>query len=106
MAAIAYCDSHFKPFGFIKVGDRGSTGIELDHERAVVAAIEPGSPGAKADLQPGDAIVAVEGKPLGGSAGEAATRHLFGHAGDQLHITVHSGDADKTVVVILAAKPK
>ncbi len=106
MAAIAYCDSHFKPFGFIKVGERGFTGIELDHERAVVAAIEPGSPAAKADLQPGDAIVAVEGKPLGGSAGEAATRHLFGKVAEQLHITVRSGDAEKTVILTLAAKPK
>ncbi len=106
MAAIAYCDNHFKPFGFIKVGDLGSTGLQLNQDSAVVVAIEPGSPAAKTDLQPGDEIIAVEGKPMIGSAGEAATRRLFGKVADQLHITVHSGDAEKTVVLILAAKPK
>lgn len=106
MAAIAYCDSHFKPFGFIKVGDRGSTGMKLDNERAVVVAVEPGSSAAKADIQSGDEIVAVEGKPLVGSAGEAATRLLFGKVADQVHIAVHSGDKERTVTLTLAAKPK
>ena len=106
MADIAYCDNHFKPFGFIKVGDRGSTGIELDQERAIVTAVQPGSPAAKANVQPGDEIVAVEGKPLVGSAGEAATRRLFGKVAEQLPITVYRGDGNKTLVVTLAAKPR
>ena len=63
-----YCDSHCKPFGYIKVGDRGSTGIELDQELAVVEGVGPGSPAAKGDIRPGDVIVAVGGKPLMGSA--------------------------------------
>ncbi len=106
MAAVAYCDSHFKPFGFIKVGDLGSTGIELDQERALVAAVERGSPAAKADVQPGDEIVAVEGKPLVGSAGEIASRRLFGKVAEQRHITVRSGDVEKIVLVILTARAK
>ena len=106
MAAIAYCDSHFKPFGFIKVGDRGSTGLELDQDRAVITMIEAGSPAAKADLQVGDEIIAVNGKSLNGSAGESATQRLFGKAADQLHITIHRGQEDKTVVLNLGAKPK
>ena len=44
--------------------------MELDQERAVVAAIEPGSPAAKAHVQSGDEMIAVEGKPLTGSVGK------------------------------------
>ena len=107
-AAISYCNSHFKPFGFIKTGEMGSTGFQLDLDRsdsAMITTVEPGSPAAKADLRPGDEIVAVETKPLTASVGEAATERLFGKSGDQLHITVHSGQTDKTVVLTLAAKP-
>ncbi len=104
MAAIAYCDSHFKPFGFIKVGERGATGIQVDPETAKVTSVDPGSPAAKADLRIGDEIVAVEGKPLTGCVGETATRRLFGKVGDELQITVRRGAADKTVPLKLAAK--
>lgn len=106
-AAITYCDQHFKPFGFIKVGKMGSTGFHLDLDRtdkAIIASVDPGSPAAKADIRPGDEIVAVEGQPLTASVGGAATERLFGKPGDQLHITVHSGQADKTITLTLAAK--
>lgn len=106
MAAIAYCDSHFKPFGYIKVGDRGSTGIELDQELAIVASVAPGSPAAKAAIKPGDEIVGVEGKLLVGGVGESATRRVFGQVGDQLHIRVQSSGVDKTVVIVLTGKPR
>jgi C-terminal processing protease CtpA/Prc len=108
-AAISYCDNHFKSFGFIKTGELGATGFSLDLKRddsATVATVEPGSPAAQADIRPGDEIVEVESQPLTASVGEAATERLFGKSGDQLHLTVHSGETDKTVVVTLAAKPK
>ncbi len=107
-AAITYCDQHFKPFGFIKIGEMGSTGFQLDLDRedkAIVTNVEPGSPAAKAAIQPGDEIVSVEGQPLTSSVGKAATERLFGKVGDSLHITFHSGHVDKTVVLTLAAKP-
>jgi C-terminal processing protease CtpA/Prc len=103
-----YCNKHFKPFGFIKTGEFGSTGFQLNLERedsAIVSAVEPDSAAAKAGLQEGDEIVAVEGQPLTGSAGEAAKEQLFGKIGDQFHVTVRRGGADKTFVLQLAAKP-
>ncbi len=106
-AALAYCDKHFKPFGFIKVGEMGSTGFQLDPDRAdkaIITTVDPGSPAANADIRPGDEIVTVEGQPLTASVGEAATESLFGKAGDKFHITAHSSHIDKTVVLTLAAK--
>lgn len=108
MVAITYCDQHFKPFGFIKVGNYSTTGFQLDLDRAdkaIVTSVEPGSPAAKADLRVGDEIIEVEGKSLTASSGEATNERLFGKIGDQFHVTVHSGQADKTVVLTLAAKP-
>ncbi len=108
-AAIAYCDSHFKPFGFIKTGELGATGFKLDldgTESARITTVEPDSPAAKADIRAGDEIVEVEGQALAASVGEAAKQRLFGKSGDQLHITVLSAQVEKKVVLILAAKPK
>ena len=107
--AISYCVNHFKSFGFIKATELGSTGFQLDLDRsdsATIATVKSGSPAAKADIRPGDEIVAVEGQPLTASVGENATERLFGKSSDQFHITVHSGQTDKTVVLTLAAKPK
>jgi membrane-associated protease RseP (regulator of RpoE activity) len=107
-AAISYCDNHFKSFGFIKTGELGSTGFQLDLARvdsAVITTVDPGSPAAQADIRVGDEIVEVENQPLAASGGQAATEGLFGKAGDQFHITVHSGQSDKTVALTLAAKP-
>ena len=104
MAAIAFCDSHFKPFGFIKVGELGSTGIALDGDQARIAAVAAGSPAEEAGIQTGDEILAIEGKPLTGSSGEVASRRLFGKVGEQRRVTIHSGSADKEISLTLAAK--
>src|ERR1035441_10193595 len=91
---------HFKPFGFIKTGDFGSTGLQLDLSRECKAAIkgmEPDSAAAKAGIQPADEIVEGEGQPLTASTGEEAAERLVGRAGDQFQPTVRQGQTDKTV---------
>ncbi len=108
-AALAFCFGHFKPYGFIKSSDLGSTGFEIDQEnktKALVSKVDAGSPAAKAGVQPGDEIVAIEGQPLTGSKGEAANEMLFGKVGDQLKVSVQRGQANSTVDLVLAAKPK
>ena len=108
-AAIEFCYNHFKPYGFIKTGDLGSTGFQLNLNRtdkAVVTAVEPGSAAAKADVRPGDEIIEVDGKPLTASSGENARELLFGKIGNQFHIKVRSGQTEKTVVLTLAGKQK
>jgi S1-C subfamily serine protease len=108
-AALAFCYGHFKPYGFIKSADFGSTGFEIDQankSKALVTTVDSGSPASKAAIQPGDEIVAIEGQPLTGSKGEAATEMLFGKIGDSLKISVQRGSSASTVELVLAAKPK
>ena len=107
IAAIAYCEKHFKPYGFIKAGDLGATGLKLDMdaETAAITGVEPDSPAAKAGVTPGDIIVAVDGKPLTASLGQSANELLFGKPATTFHLTVHRGDADKDVLLTLAPQP-
>jgi S1-C subfamily serine protease len=109
MAAIEYCYGHFKSFGFLKAGELGSTGFQIDpanESKAVVSALEPESPAAKAGMQVGDEIVAVEGKPLTASRGETATELLFGKTGAPFDVTVQRDQADPTFKLVMATKPK
>jgi S1-C subfamily serine protease len=109
MASIQYCYSHYKPYGFIKAEELGSTGFQIDlanANKALVTTVDPASPAAKAGVQPGDEIVAVGGQPLTASMGEAATELLFGKTGDRLNVTVQRGKSDPTIELVLASKPK
>ncbi len=108
-AAIQYCYSHFKPFGFIRADQLGSTGFQIDlanDSKALITSVEPDSPAAKAGAGAGDEIVAVEGQPLTASRGEAATEMLFGKTGDRLEVTIQNGQASSTIALVLAAKAK
>jgi S1-C subfamily serine protease len=108
-AAIAFCYGHFKPYGFIKAAELGSTGFQIDlanKSKALVTTVDPGSPASKAGVEPGDEIVAIEGQPLTASKGEAASEMLFGKVGDPFKITVQRGQSVSTIELVLTAKPK
>ncbi len=107
--AIESCYGHFKPYGFIKAAELGSTGFQIDQankSKALVTTVDPGSPASKAGIESGDEIVAIEGQPLKASNGEAANEKLFGKIGDQFKVTVQRGQNDPTIELVLAAKPK
>ena len=109
LAALEFCYGHFKPYGFIKSADFGSTGFQIDQtnkSKALITSVDAGSPAAKAGVQPGDEIVAVEGQPLTASNGENANELLFGKVGDSFKITIQRGQSVSTIEVALAAKPK
>jgi S1-C subfamily serine protease len=109
LAALEFCYGHFKPYGFIKSADFGSTGFQIDlanKSKALVTTVDPGSPASKAGVQPDDEIVAVEGQPLTASIGENANEMIFGKIGDQLKITIQRGQSVPTLNLVLAAKPK
>jgi S1-C subfamily serine protease len=109
LAAIETCYAHFKPYGFIKAGDLGSTGFEIDQankSKALVTKVDAGSPASKAGIQPGDEIVEIEGQPLTASRGESANEMLFGKIGDPMKVSVQRGQASSTIDLVLAAKPK
>jgi C-terminal processing protease CtpA/Prc len=108
-AALAFCYGHFKPYGFIKSADFGSTGFQIDlanKSKALVTTVESGSPASKAGVQSGDEIVAVEGQPLTASIGENANEMIFGKIGDSFKITIQRGQNVSTIDLALAAKPK
>jgi S1-C subfamily serine protease len=107
--AIETCYSHFKPFGFIRADQLGSTGFQIDltnKSKALITTVASGSPASTAGIQPGDQITAVEGQPLTASKGEAANEMLFGKSGDQLEVTIQRGKANSTIALVLAAKSK
>jgi S1-C subfamily serine protease len=107
--ALESCYGHFKPYGFIKSADLGSTGFQIDlanKTNALITTVDPDSPAAKAGVQPGDEIVAVEGQPLTASNGENANEMLFGKIGDQFKIRIQRGQNVSTLNLVLAAKPK
>jgi C-terminal processing protease CtpA/Prc len=108
-AALELCTNRFKPNGFIPVKDLGSTGFQVDLARedgAYISTVDSNSDLAKAGIQPGDEILAVEGHPLTGSIGEEAKAQIFGKAGDELHIKVRRLGTETTVVLKLTAKPQ
>jgi S1-C subfamily serine protease len=105
--AFAYCDKHFASFGFILMKDFSSTGFQVDaakRDPAVVTAVDAGSPAALAGLKVGDAIVALEGQPLTGSAGANARMLLFGKAGQEHKLIVKRGGTDIPVTINLGPK--
>jgi len=107
--ALETCYAHFKPFGFIRCDQLGSTGFEIDlanKSKALITTVATGSPASAAGVQPGDQITAVEGQPLTASNGESAKEMLFGKTGDQLKVTVRRGQANSTISLALVAKTK
>jgi len=107
--ALSECDSKFKKFGFIKVSDLGTTGIAVDAaaaDKALVSAVDAGSPAATAGVQVGDEISEIDGKPLTWSLGEATNEALFAKVGTTLKLTVQHEGAEKALDLTLTAKPK
>lgn len=83
---------------------------------AILLDVQPGSPGAKAGLLPGDVIVGVDGKPIA-SAGDVQTLVTMAQPGQRLlfdvwrdgqagHLTVTLGEAGKTASPQPAPSPE
>ncbi len=106
MPVLAYCAHMMRPYGYIRVADLGTTGITMnlaDKDKAVVAAVEPGSPAAAAGIAPGDVVVQVDGKPLTGYTTQKANMALFAKPGETRNVTVLQGGAEKTAKLVLPA---
>ncbi len=110
-ATVAFCASHFRTWGYVKAKQVGSVGFAVDRagdpgrtDGAVVTSVEPGSSAANAGLAVRDTIVAVDGKPLAGSAGTLADEKLFGSAGDVRTLVVERSGTQVTAKVVLAKR--
>lgn len=71
-------------------GTFGGIGVEVDfrHDRVLVMAPILGAPAARAGIQAGDEILAVDGKPLAGMVAEAIVRVMRGAAGTHVRVTL------------------
>jgi S1-C subfamily serine protease len=108
-AAIEICYKTFGKDGYVKVGELGTTGLQLDLDRAdsaIVTAVNSDSSAAKAGLQPGDEIVQVNQIPLEESVGGILPELLFGRAGDSFTLTIQSGGSAHTATLTLGKKSK
>jgi predicted metalloprotease with PDZ domain len=107
MAAYAFCDSHFKPFGFVKFSDVAATGFGVNPavtDRAVVGSVQAGSPAMKAGLAVGDEIVEIDGQPVSVSVSEHAKMLLFGKVGEKRLLVYRRGTVEQSATLTLAAK--
>jgi hypothetical protein len=80
---------------------RGALGVELaENDPGVVARVLPGSPAAEAKFQVGDAIVAINSKPVT-KPGDVQRLLAPYSAGTQVELTIRRGDDRKSVIVTL-----
>jgi carboxyl-terminal processing protease len=71
-------------------GEYGGLGIEITSEDGVVKIISPidGGPAARAGLQAGDYITAVDGQSILGLSVSDAVKHMRGEAGQAVTVTI------------------
>jgi S1-C subfamily serine protease len=83
---------------------QGGAGIAKNSTASGQQAIMPGSPAAKAGLQPGDIITAVNGTQVGSVNQFVATIANYA-PGDTVTLTVNRGGQTKTVRLTLGSQP-
>ncbi len=77
-------------------GSFGGLGIEVTMENGVVKVVSPidDTPAAKAGVQAGDLIIAIDGKPIVNMSLNEAVDKMRGPVGSNLTITIRRGDQE------------
>ena len=77
-------------------GSFGGLGIEVTMENGVVKVVSPidDTPAAKAGVQAGDLIIAIDGKPIVNMSLNEAVDKMRGPVGSNITITLRRGDTD------------
>ena len=84
---------------------KGNSPRDVVAAGVVIGTVVPGSPAAKADLQPGDEIIAVRGRPLRNVFDWEAQR-LDMRVGEEVALTVRRGSRERAVTVTVADLPE
>ena len=104
---VSDCIKMAEQSGLIQTKNLGFTGITFGtsgDSDGVIVKIEPGSSAAQAGLQVGDAITAVNGKPVLQTPGAIAEERTFATRGDKLQLKVQRGSSELSFTFAEAAK--
>ena len=82
-----------------------SNGTSNDQSGSVVSSVTPGGPADKAGLQPGDKIVAIDGRPIS-SSDDVSAAVAARRPGEQAKVTVIRGGNRRTLTVTLGTRPE
>ena len=69
-----------------------------------ITAVDPQSPAAAAGFKVGDAITAINAKPVEPTPGMIAAKGVFGQRGDTLHLTLKRAGSQVDVGLVRAAQ--
>ena len=97
---VTVCRETFNALGFIdrdRVGDLGIGAIRPAGGYLSIEQVEPASPAARHGIEPGDALLSVNGRRVHHVID--ARRGLFGRAGDSARVEVMQGDLTRIVVL-------
>jgi membrane-associated protease RseP (regulator of RpoE activity) len=101
------CVDIFQQAGFIATDQLGYSGLTIGTtgtDDGVITAVDPDSAAAHTGLAVGDAITAVEGKPLKPTPGMVAAQAVFGPRGATLKLTLRRAGANQDVTLKRAAQ--
>jgi putative serine protease PepD len=80
-------------------------GTTNDQSGSIVSSVVPGGPAAKAGIQPGDKIVAIDNRPI--SSSDDVSAAVAAHRpGQQAKVTVIRGGNRRTLTVTLGTRPE
>lgn len=102
LPVLAYCEHLFRPYGYVRASELGTTGLVFDlndSTKAVLLQVVPNSPAAAANLVAGDQVLQVDGKPLTGYIWQKANMALFAKPGETRVVTVNDGTKDVTATL-------
>jgi predicted metalloprotease with PDZ domain len=107
-AAIAFCNNHFKPFGYVPAPDAAGPGFDLDMTRADQVVIKTVDADGKAAglARPGDEILAVDSVMVADSRTSGVNAALFGRVGDRKRVTVIRAGKPVAATLVLAARSR
>jgi len=84
----------------------GGIGAVLGHSsaehRLVVREVPPDSPSAEAGLEPGDEILAIDGRAVAGLSVREVVAALRGEVGSRVRLRVRRGDTERELEVLRA----
>jgi carboxyl-terminal processing protease len=73
--------------------------VEQDPKGLRIISVYKNTPAARGGLEPGDFVIAVNGKSLAGASSAEATTRIKGPAGTSVRLTLRSGGHERTVTL-------